>query len=94
MSIQKIQNDLIKDVIEKTWMFIELKWANNMGSIRVYTRKCDLFQTINNLSKNYTSYWKREYKPECIIIKQIQNKNPHIKLEASIHHNLKAYTII
>ena len=51
-----------------------------MGSIHIYTKTHKLFQRILNLSKNYTNYYKKEYKTKKIIIKQIINKNPHIKI--------------
>lgn len=80
MLVQKIQSILIEKVNNNLSYYVELTWANNMGSIHVYTKKHKLFQRILNLSENYTNYYKKEYKIEKIIIKQIINKNPHIKI--------------
>jgi hypothetical protein len=51
-----------------------------MGSIYFYTKKKQILETALKLSKNYTSYYKIEYKIGQIIIKYIDNKNPHIKI--------------
>lgn len=80
MLVQQMQNALIEDVHNKLSYYIELKWANNMGSIHIYTKKSKLFQTVLVLSNNYTNYWKKEYKIGQIIVKEIKNKNPHIRL--------------
>lgn len=80
MSIQQIQNALIEDVRNNLRYYVELKWADNMGSIHFYTKKHKILETALKLSMNYTNYYKREYKIGQIIIKEIDNKNPHIKI--------------
>jgi len=80
MSIQQIQNALIEDVRNNLRYYVELKWADNMGSIYIYTKKDQILETALKLSMNYTNYYKREYKIGQIIIKDIDNKNPHIKI--------------
>jgi hypothetical protein len=51
-----------------------------VGSIHFYTKKDQILETALNLSMNYTNYYKKEYKIGQIIIKDIDNKNPHIKI--------------
>ena len=82
-SIQQIQNALIEDVNSKFRYYVELKWDNNMGSIHIYTHKDKLFQTVLNLANGYNNYWKKEYIVESVIIKEVINRNPHIKINAS-----------
>jgi len=83
MLVQKIQSILIEKVNNNLSYYIELKWTDNMGSIHIYTKKHKLLQRILNLSENYTNYYKKEYKIQKIIIKQIINKNPHIKINTN-----------
>ncbi len=83
-SITKIQDKLEADVHAKFWYYVEVKWANDMGSIHIHTRLRNMFETIDKLSVNYTRYWEREYKPDSITIKDIQNRNPHIKLDTTL----------
>ncbi len=80
MSIQQIQNALIEDVRNNLRYYVELKWADSVGSIHFYTKKDQILETALNLSMNYTNYYKKEYKIGQIIIKDIDNKNPHIKI--------------
>lgn len=81
MLVQQIQKVLTEDVCNKLHYSIELKWSNNLGSIHIYTKKDKLFEKVLELSTNYTNYWKKTYNVDKIIIKEIKNKNPHIKIK-------------
>jgi hypothetical protein len=78
--VKQIQNTLIDDVDNKLIYYIEIKWQNNVGSTHVLTRKNILSQKIFDVTSNYTNYYKKEYKVEKIVIHQVINKNPHIKI--------------
>lgn len=80
MLVQQIQTSLIEDVHNNLRYYVELKWSNKMGSIHFYTKKDKLFETALKISTNYTKYWKKNYTIDKIIIKEIKNRNPHIKI--------------
>ena len=80
MLVQQIQASLIEDVHNKLRYFVELKWCNEMGSIHFYTKKDKLLEHALELSTKYTKYWKQTYTIDTIIIKEIKNRNPHIKI--------------
>lgn len=84
ISIKQIQNNLSLDIHNNLHYYIEVKWKDNMGSIHIITKKHKLLNTVSNLSENYTKYYKKEYKVESIIIKEIINKNPHIKINIDL----------
>jgi len=79
MLVQQIQNTLIEDVHNNLSYYVQLKWSNGR-SIHLYTKRNKLFETILDLSTNYTNYWKIDYKIDKIIIKEIKSRNPHIKI--------------
>ena len=54
-----------------------------MGSIHIYTKKHKLLQTILDLSMHHTNYWKKEYKVDKIVVKEIKNRNPHIRVNVN-----------
>ena len=80
MLVQQIQTSIIEDVHNNLRYYVELKWSNKMGSIHFYTKKAKLFETALKMSTNYTKYWKKKYTIDKIIIKEIKNRNPHIKI--------------
>lgn len=80
MLVQQIQTSLIEDVHNNLRYYVELKWSNKMGSIHFYAKKDKLFETALKMSTNYTKYWKKKYTIDKIIIKEIKNRNPHIKI--------------
>lgn len=82
MSLQQIQNTLVEDVWNKSTYYAELKLCNKMESksIHLYAKKHKLFETILELSTNYTNYYKKDFIINSVIIKEIKSKNPHIKL--------------
>lgn len=81
MLVQQMQTSLTNDVYSKLCYFVELKWSNRMGSIHFYTKKDKLSEKSLELSTNYTKYWKENYTIDEIIIKEIKNTNPHIKID-------------
>ena len=80
MLVEQMKNKLIEDVHNKLLYYVELKWSNNMGSIHIYTKKYNLFEKVLELCNNYSKYWKKNYTVNKIIIKEINNRNPHIKI--------------
>ena len=80
MLVQSIQNILIEEVRNNLTYYVQLKWRNNMGYINIYTKKYNLLKQAVDLSTNHTRYWKKQYEIDNLIIKEIKNNNPHIKI--------------
>ena len=76
--IKQKLNNLIEEVHNLKSYYIEIRWSNNMGSVHVYTKKYKLMETVLNLIKYHSKYYKKEYKVKTIIIRNIKSTNPHI----------------
>jgi len=78
--IQEIQNILTQKVKNNLYYFIQVNWDDNMGCINVLVKKHKLFDKVLELTASYSKYYNREYKIKYITVKEIKNKNPHIKI--------------
>lgn len=100
--IKAIQFMLEQDVYDKLRYYALIKWQTNnncaIGSIpytpgfkpsatlHIYAKKNNIIETSLTLSKNYSNYYKSQYTIERIFVKEIINKNPHIKVKLSNNH--------
>jgi hypothetical protein len=80
MLVQQIQKLLLEEVNKNIYYYIKVEWMNNMGSIHIYTKMHLLNQTIEQISNNYSKYYKKEYKMNNFIIEYKRNKNPHFNI--------------
>jgi hypothetical protein len=79
---------LIEDIHNNLYYYIEIKWHNNLGSIHTSVKKNKIMEHILNITNNYSRYYNLQYEVDTIIVKDIQNYNPHIKIHTSIFDSI------
>lgn len=81
---------LEQDVYDKLRYYALIEWQKNNDcvprSIYIYAKKNNIVETSLTLSKNYSNYYKSQYTIEKIFVKEIINKNPHIKVKLTNNH--------
>ena len=74
---------LLEEIYNNAYYYIEIKWHNNLGSIHTFVKKNKIMEQVLKITNNYSKYYNLQYEVDTIIVKDIQNHNPHIKINTT-----------
>ena len=77
--IEQKQNDLIENVKENIYLFIQLCWNNNK-ILNIFVKKSKILDTVLRLEESHSKYCDESYKIKSIKVMETKNRNPHIKI--------------